>query len=130
MGRFRIVKKSDAGTYLDSPVVNELHEFLNAIEDMTVSPSGMGKLTVGKKNAVLDLSPISQLVQKLQAAQTAANQTTANGGGTGSGSSTAVTTAINAIIASLNAATVTATCNPTTGAISITLVIPNLPSPI
>lgn len=130
MGRFRIIKKGDSGTYLDSPQVNELHDFLNALEDLTVSPAGMGKLTMGKKNAVLDLSPIAQLVQKLQAAQAAINQTTASGSGTGGGSSTAVTNAINGIIASLNAATITGTCNPTTGAISITLLIPDLPDPI
>lgn len=130
MGRFKLLKKGEAGTFLDTPLANEVLEFLNAIEDAQFSPSGMGKLTFGKKNLIVDLSPISQLVQKLQAAQTAINQTTAAGTGSGSGTNAAVTTAINAIIASLNAATVTGTCNPSTGAISITLIIPNLPAPI
>lgn len=131
MGRFKLVKKGDTPTLLDSEQVNLLYEFLNALEDLQVSPTGMGKLTFGKKNAVLDLAPVQALVTKLQQLQAAIDGTTAAGTGSGgSGTSASVTTTINAIIASLNAATITLACNPSTGDITGTIVIPNLPSPL
>ncbi|MBS0328215.1 MAG: hypothetical protein JSR30_00050 [Proteobacteria bacterium] len=125
MGKFKQVKSGQTGTYLDVAVVNFLHDFLNAIEEGKVAPQGAGKFVFGTKNMVLDLSPLTQTVDRLQQAVNSITQTTASGSGTGSSGSIPanVKNTINAIINSLNAVTIS--CNP--GANTITIVIPNLP---
>lgn len=79
----------DEGVMLVSTeAYNRLVDALNALLLMQVKPQGVGKLLVGDKNAILDLSGIEQyVVQLVQAVQNGgAGGGSSAGGGSGGGS--------------------------------------------
>lgn len=71
---------------LDSGTANKIRDRVQHLSEMKVAPAGAGKLVLTDGGAVLDLSGLSPLLEKLGQTQAAANQTT--GGGTGVGAST------------------------------------------
>lgn len=78
-----VFRKGATPTLLDTATANQIRDAIEAFRTLTLSPAGCGKLIVGDKRVVLDLSPILALINKIQTAQVAFNQTSATGSGSG-----------------------------------------------
>lgn len=106
---------------LDADKANELIDAINALRKMEVSPQGLGEFTQGEKNVVLNLNPLKALFNQLSTVVAAMSTTTpGGGGGGGGGSSSDWKTAYNALLTALASSTISAACDPTTRAITVT----------
>ncbi len=130
--KLKEVVAGETPTLLEADKANELIRAINAFRALTVSPQGLGKITLGEKNVVLDLTPLKTLFDQLStvvSSFTTVAPAGGGGGGGGGGSSIAIVAKINQIIAALGAMTITATCDPVTRDIAVTLNI-NEPAPL
>lgn len=130
----QLIKPLVAGqtpSLLDTDKANELVDAINSLQQMQVNPQGFGKLTLGDKNIILDLTQIRDLINQLTTTVNAYSQTSgAGGGGGGGGGRDALTTfTVNKLIEALSTMTLAAVCNPGDGTITVTLTI-DLPPPI
>lgn len=114
------VVKGNAPSLLDAEKANEVINRLNSLLAMEVSPQGFGKLTLGEKNAKLDLTPIRDLINQLSTTVSAFSQTTGGGGGGSGGTSTAWKAPYNALLNALATSSLSATCDPDTREITVT----------
>jgi len=126
----KLLVKGDTPTLLDADKANEVIRAINAVRNLTVSPQGLGKVTLGEKNMQLDLTPLKTLYDQLAAVVSAISTTTSSGGGGGGGSDlTSIKNAYNALLTALGSSTITAECDATTRAVTVTWNI-DLPGPI
>lgn len=116
--------KDKAPSALDTEAINKLVAVVNALASMTISPAGSGKMECTPTAAVLDLSGMTALITQLQTAVSAIQQSAASG----STASSTLNTKVNAIIASISNCTITATCDVSTGLLTVTIIFPNLPA--
>lgn len=126
----KLVIPGEVPSLLDATKANELIHAINAFRNLTVSPQGLGKITLGEKNVVLDLNPLKALFDQLSTIVSSMSTTTGGGssGGGGGGSSTEWKAAYNALLAALGSSTITADCDAVTRDITVTWNI-NLPPP-
>lgn len=111
---------------LDTEKGNEVIEQLNALLQMQLNPQGFGKITLGDKNVILDLTPLRDLINQLTTTVNAYSQTTGGGGGGGGGGTTdlsAIRNSINGLIVGLANATFNAACDPVTRDITLSMSI-------
>ncbi len=117
----KLVQRGETPSLIDADKANELIRAINAFRNMTVSPQGLGKITLGEKNVQLDLTPLKALYDQLNAIVSAISTTTAGpGGGGGSGGSSDWKTPYNALINALASSTISADCDPVTRAVTVT----------
>ena len=113
MSLFPKLSKKSTPTFLDTGLANQVLGFLNAIQNMRITPAGAGKVIVGDDSLVIDLSSSqnAQIVQQLQDMQKALAQ---------------IQGQVNAINIALKNATISAACN-SSGQIVVTLNLSQLP---
>ena len=99
MSPFQKLEKGNTPTFLEARFANQVLALLNALIKAEVQPAGSGQVIVTPDRIVIDLSPLGAAQQGQ----------------------------INAIIKSLKGATITATCDPGTSAITVTLNLTKLP---
>lgn len=125
----QLIKPLVAGqtpSLLDTDKANELVDAINSLQQMQVNPQGFGKLTLGDKNIILDLTQIRDLINQLTTTVNAYSQTTGGGGGGGGGGTTdlsAIRNSINGLIVGLANATFNAACDPVTRDITLSMSI-------
>lgn len=116
MSLFPEVKVGDTPTLLDADFANRLIRFINAIASAKVSPAGVGRFVVTEQSFALDMSP-----------QKATSQSGAPDLANVQAQVAALQGQVAALITSLRNATISASCDPVTGEITITIAFPNLP---
>lgn len=128
MAKIKSLVAGDVPSLNSAEKGNELIDAINALLEIKISPEGYGKITLGDKNAIIDLTDLQKIITGLSTTVAAMSTTTVAGGGGGGGSSD-VANKVNEIIGALNGITIDAECDPVTRDITVTLNI-DVPAPL
>ncbi len=115
-----LLTKGKTPSLLETTFANTLISRVNSLTSMTVSPGAFGKAVIGDNKVVIDLTPLSKLVDSLGMDLNQVRAQTSN-----ASNYQVLAGRINGLIAALNNATVE--CNDDE---TVTLVIPDIPDPI